>query len=74
METGIHAKHRRQWVRKHLNCLTNNLIVHVGLEYTGSLFIMLLVGYILVLLIFIAELLWNRYNIKITNPCTRNLF
>uniref|UniRef100_A0A1A9WE51 Ionotropic receptor 75a N-terminal domain-containing protein n=1 Tax=Glossina brevipalpis TaxID=37001 RepID=A0A1A9WE51_9MUSC len=42
METGVHAKHRRQWVRTHLNCLTNNFIVHVGLEYTASLFIMLL--------------------------------
>uniref|UniRef100_A0A1A9URY2 Uncharacterized protein n=1 Tax=Glossina austeni TaxID=7395 RepID=A0A1A9URY2_GLOAU len=37
METGVHAKHRRQWVRTHLNCLTNNLIVHVGLEYTAQL-------------------------------------
>ncbi|KAL9905222.1 ionotropic receptor 75a-like [Glossina fuscipes fuscipes] len=72
IETGVHAKHRRQWVRTHLDCLTNNLIVHVGLEYTASLFIMLLVGYTLVLLIFITELLWNRYNIKITNLFVRN--
>lgn len=61
LETGIHSKHRRLWVRTHLCCFANNFVINVGMEYAGSLFILLMVGYLLVLIVFMLEVFWYRY-------------
>uniref|UniRef100_A0A1I8MYE5 Uncharacterized protein n=1 Tax=Musca domestica TaxID=7370 RepID=A0A1I8MYE5_MUSDO len=64
LETGVHSKHRRQWVRTHLNCFSNNFVINVGLEYTAPLFLMLLCGYGLVLILLLFEIVWNRWEMK----------
>ncbi|XP_065362168.1 uncharacterized protein Ir75a [Calliphora vicina] len=61
LETGIQAKHRRLWVRTHLNCISNNFIINVGMEYAGPLFLLLMCGYLIVLIIFMLEIIWHRY-------------
>ena len=60
LETGVHSKHRRQWVRTHLNCFSNNFLINVGMEYAAPLFMMLACGYFMVLAIFAVEILWHR--------------
>ncbi|TMW44527.1 hypothetical protein DOY81_010392, partial [Sarcophaga bullata] len=60
LETGVHSKHRRQWVRTHLNCFSNNFLINVGMEYAAPLFMMLVCGYFMVLAIFAVEILWHR--------------
>ncbi|KAI8116559.1 kainate 5, Glutamate receptor ionotropic [Lucilia cuprina] len=61
LETGVHSKHRRLWVRTHLHCMSNNFVINVGMEYTGPLFLLLICGYLMVLVVFVVEIIWHHY-------------
>ncbi|XP_073838111.1 ionotropic receptor 75a-like [Musca autumnalis] len=65
LESGVHSKHRRQWVRTHLNCFSNNFVINVGLEYTAPLFLMLLCGYGMVLFLVLLEVMWYRWEMRV---------
>uniref|UniRef100_A0A1I8PE28 Ionotropic glutamate receptor C-terminal domain-containing protein n=1 Tax=Stomoxys calcitrans TaxID=35570 RepID=A0A1I8PE28_STOCA len=64
LETGVHSKHRRQWVRTHLNCLSSNFVINVGLEYMAPLFLMLVCGYGFAFVLLLLEMLWKRWESK----------
>lgn len=67
LESGIYDRHRRIWVKKRLNCyLSSSFLVQVGLEYTAPLFIMLAAVYIAVLILMIFEIIWNKFEKKLT--------
>lgn len=61
LETGIYRKHRMLWARMKLHCYSQNFVITVGMEYVAPLFFMLICGYILVLLLLMMELAWQRY-------------
>ncbi|XP_017861269.1 PREDICTED: glutamate receptor ionotropic, kainate 5 [Drosophila arizonae] len=61
LETGIYRKHRTWWARMRLHCYSQNFVITVGMEYVAPLFFMLLCGYLLVLLLLLLELAWQRY-------------
>ncbi|KAM8708521.1 hypothetical protein ACLKA7_015490 [Drosophila subpalustris] len=61
LETGVYRKHRNRWARTKLHCYSQNFVITVGMEYVAPLFFMLICGYILVLLLLLLELAWQRY-------------
>lgn len=61
LETGLYAKHRKQWIRLRLNCLANTFLTTVGLDNTAILFILLAIGMLAALIIFILEILSHRF-------------
>lgn len=61
LETGIYRKHRNWWARMKLHCYSQNFVINVGMEYVAPLFFLLLCGYLLVLLLLLLELAWQRY-------------
>ncbi|KAH8370200.1 hypothetical protein KR093_002600 [Drosophila rubida] len=61
LETGVYRKHRNIWARMKLHCYAQNFVITVGMEYVAPLFFMLICGYILVVLLLLLELAWQRY-------------
>ncbi|KAH8405061.1 hypothetical protein KR222_010395 [Zaprionus bogoriensis] len=61
LETGVYRKHRALFARTKLHCYTQNFVITVGMEYVAPLFFMLICGYVLVLLLLLLELAWQRY-------------
>lgn len=64
LETGVHSKHRRLWVRTSLNCLDSNFLLTVGMEYAAPLFLLLVGSYALVIVVFVFEILVHRIDKK----------
>ncbi|KAM7354775.1 ionotropic receptor 75a-like isoform 3-T4 [Cochliomyia hominivorax] len=67
LESGVHSKHRRLWVRTSLNCLDSNYLLKVGMEYAAPLFLLLVGSYLLCFFVFLLELLWYRIEMKRKN-------
>ncbi|XP_055903391.1 ionotropic receptor 75a-like [Eupeodes corollae] len=66
-EAGVLSKHRRHWMKTKLNCFSNNILINVGLEYTGPLFAFLGLTYIVTVIILLFEVGYHKYadnNIK----------
>ncbi|XP_026847944.1 ionotropic receptor 75a [Drosophila persimilis] len=61
LETGIHFKHERYWMRTKLHCYQHNHSVAVGLEYATPLFILLLGSIVLCVGLLGLEVLWHRH-------------
>ncbi|XP_034101886.2 ionotropic receptor 75a [Drosophila albomicans] len=61
LESGVYRKHRNIWARMKLHCYAQNFVITVGMEYVAPLFFMLICGYVLVLLLLLLELAWERY-------------
>ncbi|XP_017058920.1 ionotropic receptor 75a [Drosophila ficusphila] len=62
LETGIHFKHERYWMRTKLHCYQHNHTVAVGLEYAAPLFILLLGAMILCVGVLGLEVIWFRHS------------
>lgn len=60
-ETGVYSKYSRFYARTGLNCLSNNIVLSVGMEYAAPLFLLLLCSYLLVLIIFAIEVICYRF-------------
>lgn len=56
-ETGISARYIRRWVPEKPPCMASSFVFSVGMEYTGALFLLLLIAVLLSLLILIAEIM-----------------
>ncbi|KAM7354774.1 ionotropic receptor 75a-like isoform 2-T3 [Cochliomyia hominivorax] len=67
LETGVHSKHRRLWVRTSINCLDSNFLLTVGMEYAAPLFLLLVGSYLLCFFIFLLEILWSHVERKRKN-------
>ncbi|KAH8357688.1 hypothetical protein KR200_011567 [Drosophila serrata] len=61
METGVHIKHERYWMRTKLHCYQHNHTVAVGLEYAAPLFILLLGAMIFCVGVLVLEVIWHRH-------------
>ncbi|KAH8239059.1 hypothetical protein KR032_000305 [Drosophila birchii] len=61
LETGIHFKHERFWMRTKLHCYQHNHTVAVGLEYAAPLFILLLGAMIFCVGVLVLEVIWHRH-------------
>ncbi|KAH8296113.1 hypothetical protein KR054_001963 [Drosophila jambulina] len=61
LETGIHFKHERYWMRTKLHCYQHNHTVAVGLEYAAPLFILLLGAMIFCVGVLVLEVIWHRH-------------
>ncbi|KAH8370201.1 hypothetical protein KR093_002602, partial [Drosophila rubida] len=64
LETGVHFKHFRYWVRNKLHCYQSNVTVVVGLESAGPLFLLLLAAYVVCLFVLGLELLWHKRQLR----------
>ncbi|XP_051859523.1 ionotropic receptor 75a [Drosophila albomicans] len=64
LETGVHFKHFRYWVRNKLHCYQSNVTVVVGLESAGPLFLLLLMAYIICLFVLGLEILWHKRQLR----------
>ncbi|XP_030081654.1 uncharacterized protein LOC111597335 [Drosophila hydei] len=60
LETGIHFKYFRYWVRNKLHCYHSNRNVVVGMDSAGPLFLLLTCGYVVCLFVLALEILWHR--------------
>ncbi|ALC43862.1 Ir75b, partial [Drosophila busckii] len=60
LETGVHFKHYRYWVRTKLHCYQSNVVAAVGMDSAGPLFLLLFCAYMGCLLVLGLELLWHR--------------
>ncbi|KAH8379406.1 hypothetical protein KR009_004698 [Drosophila setifemur] len=63
LETGIHFKHERYWMRTKLHCYQRNYTVAVGLEYAAPLFLLLLAAMIICVGVLGLEVIWHRHTI-----------
>lgn len=59
-ETGIDKKYRDFWAIRKPPCMLKSLFIKVGLDYSGSLLLFLLVSYIISLLILLLERIYSH--------------
>ncbi|KAM8708520.1 hypothetical protein ACLKA7_015489 [Drosophila subpalustris] len=64
LETGVHFRNFRFWVRTKLHCYQSNVTVVVGLESAGPLFLLLLSAYIICLFVLGLEILWHKRQLR----------
>ncbi|XP_034483169.1 ionotropic receptor 75a [Drosophila innubila] len=65
LETGVHLKHFRYWIRTKLHCYRSNVTVVVGMESAGPLFLLLLGAYIICLFVLGLEVLWHKRQLRV---------
>ncbi|TDG45606.1 hypothetical protein AWZ03_007976 [Drosophila navojoa] len=68
LETGVHFKHFRYWVRNKLHCYDSNRSVVVGMDTAGPLFLLLICAYILCLFVLGLEILFHRRQLRAGRP------